>query len=99
MPKYLIERNVPGAHLMNAQDRHAGANRSCDVLEELGEGIEWHESYVTTDRITCVYSARDADMVREHAQRSGFPADAIHEIVSGMCPATAEPRQRAPVAR
>ncbi|MGH7657471.1 MAG: DUF4242 domain-containing protein [Gemmatimonadales bacterium] len=93
MPRYLIERNVPGAHNMSAEELHSAANQSCDVLDQLGSDIEWEQSFITEDRITCVYVARDEDMVREHAGLSGFPANRIQEIRNGISPATAEPRK------
>lgn len=92
MPKYLIERNVPGAHIMSPAQLHAAANKSCDVLDGLGNGIKWEQSFVTENRITCVYEARDEAIIREHARISGFPADHISLIATGMGPSTAEPR-------
>jgi hypothetical protein len=93
MTTYLIERHVPGAHEMSPEQLHQAANKSCDVLDHLGDGIEWRQSFVTEDRITCVYEASDEDMVREHARISGFPADTIREIKGEIGPSTAEPRQ------
>lgn len=95
MPKYLIERNVPGAHKMSADELHAAANKSCDVLESLGTDIGWQQSFISEDRITCLYVARDEAIIREHAQMSGFPADRIIEIEGEFGPAAAEPRKAA----
>lgn len=92
MPRYLIERTVPGAHTLTPEQLHAISNRSCDVLDELGTAIQWQQSFVTEDRITCVYIARDADLVREHARRGDFPADRVSQIVCEISPTTAEPR-------
>lgn len=95
MPKYLIERTVPGAHEMSPEELREAATKSCGALAELGTDIQWQQSYVSEDRITCVYIARDPDLVREHARRSGFPADAIHEVAAIFDPATAETRRSA----
>lgn len=78
---------------MSAEDLHSAANKSCDVLDQLGKDIKWEQSFITEDRITCIYVARDEDMVREHARISGFPANRIREIRNGMSPMTAEPRK------
>lgn len=93
MPKYLIERTVPGAHDMTPEELREAARKSCATLAELGTEIQWQQSYVTEDRITCVYIARDAEIIREHARRSGFPADAIHEVATIFDPSTAERRE------
>ncbi|HET9947429.1 MAG TPA: DUF4242 domain-containing protein [Longimicrobiales bacterium] len=95
MPRYLIERNVPGAHHMSPEELHRAANVSCDALDELAPDVQWQQSYITEDKITCVYVARDEGGVREHARISGFPADTIREIVEEIGPGTAEPRQPA----
>ena len=97
MPKYLIERTVPGVHKLSGAELHMAANKSCDALEHLGPDIQWQESFVTEDRITCIYIARDEEIVREHAELSGFPADAIHRIAERIDPTTAEPRVMAGV--
>ena len=81
MPKYLIERHIPGAGNLTTEDLAAIARTSCGVLEDLGAGVEWIHSHVTGDRITCVYIAPNAELVREHARRGGFPADRVDEIV------------------
>ena len=82
MPKFLIEREIPGAGQLSPDDLVAVARKSCSVLDELGPEIQWVESYVTRDKITCVYIAPDADMVREHARRGGFPANRVEEITA-----------------
>lgn len=89
MPRYLIERNVPGAHAMSQEELNAASEKSCDVLGELGADIQWQESFITEDRITCVYIARDPEIIREHARRSGIPAHQIHAIEARIDPTTA----------
>jgi hypothetical protein len=90
MPKYLIERDIPGAGKLSPAELHAISQKSCMVLNELGPRISWLESFVTTDKIYCVYIAPNEEMVREHAKRGGFPANRISEIKSVIDPATAE---------
>lgn len=90
MPKYLIERNIPGAGALTADELSAISRKSCGVLESLGPQIQWVQSYVTGDRITCVYIAPDAELVREHARAGGFPADRVDEITAIIDPTTAE---------
>jgi hypothetical protein len=90
MPKYIIERDVPNAGALGAAELQAIAQRSCGVLGELGPSIQWVQSYVTEDRITCVYIAPDAELIREHARRGGFPADRILEVAAVIDPTTAE---------
>ncbi|HEY9450164.1 MAG TPA: DUF4242 domain-containing protein [Gemmatimonadaceae bacterium] len=97
MPKYLIERHVPGAHEMSPEELHVAANKSCDALDYLGSDVVWQQSFVTKDTINCVYVGRDENIIREHARISGFPADRIQVIEHEIGPATAEPRQAAPV--
>ncbi len=97
MPKYLIERHVPGAHEMSPEELHVAANKSCDALDYLGPDVEWQQSFVTKDTINCVYIGRGEDIIREHARISGFPADRIQVIEHEIGPSTAEPRQPAPV--
>ena len=80
MPKYVIERNMPGAGAMSRDELAAIALRSCDALEELGPGIQWVESFVTAERVYSVYIARDERLIREHAYICGFPADTISEV-------------------
>ena len=90
MPKYLIEREIPNAAALSAADLQTIAQRSCTVLRELGPQIQWVQSYVTEDKITCVYIAPNADLVREHARLGGFPANRVLEISTIIDPTTAE---------
>jgi len=90
MPKYLIEREVPGAGKMNRQELHALSQKSCNVLSRLGPQIQWMESYVTGDKLYCVYIAPNEEMVREHARQGGFPANRIAEIKTMIDPTTGE---------
>ncbi len=90
MPKFIIEREIPGAGKLSSQDLHAIAQKSCGVLQEMGPQIKWQESYVTGDKIYCVYNAPDEESVREHARRGGFPADAVNRVVTRIDPTTAE---------
>jgi hypothetical protein len=90
MPKYIIERNIPGVGGSTAEAMQAISQTSCSVLEELGPRINWVESFVTGDKIYCVYIAPNEDMVREHAQKGGFPADSIAEVKMMIDPTTAE---------
>jgi len=90
MPKYLIEREIPGAGKLSAQELQAVSQKSCSVLQRLGPQIQWVQSYVTGDKVYCVYIAPSEDMVRKHAQEGGFPANKISEIKNIIDPATAE---------
>ena len=90
MPKYIIEREIPNAAAMSAADLKANSRRSCEVLQELGPSIQWVQSFVTEDKIICVYIARDAELIREHAKRGGFPADRVLEVAATIDPTTAE---------
>jgi hypothetical protein len=90
MPKFLIEREIPGAADMSRQQLQAVSEKSCSVLRDLGPEIQWLHSYVTGDKIYCVYIAPDEQMVREHARLGGFPANRISEIKSVIDPTTAE---------
>ena len=92
MPKYIIEREIPNAGALSPADLHAIAQKSCAVLDELGPGIQWVQSYVTEDKITCVYVAPNAELIREHARRGGFPANKVLEVAMVIDPTTAEPR-------
>jgi hypothetical protein len=91
MPKYVIEREIPGAGNLSAQDLHGISQKSCGVLNEMGPQIQWVESYVTADKVYCIYIAPSEEAVREHAQKGGFPADRISKIVTMIDPTTAEP--------
>ncbi len=90
MPKYLIEREVVNAGAMSRADLQAMSAQSCSVLTQLGPSIQWLESYVTEDRITCIYIAPNSELIREHARLAGFPADKVLEIASIIDPTTAE---------
>lgn len=90
MPKYVIEREIPGAGKLSANELHAISQKSCGVLRNLGPEIQWVESFVTPDKIYCVYIAPNEQMVREHAQQGGFPANRISEVKRMIDPTTAE---------
>jgi Protein of unknown function (DUF4242) len=90
MPKYLIQRTVPGAGQMDATARRAIAEKSNAVLRDLGPDIQWIQSYVTDDSIVCVYFAANEEIIREHARCGGFPIDAVYELHGMLEPATAE---------
>ena len=90
MPKYIIEREIPDAAALSAEELREIARRSCAVLRDLGPAIQWVHSFVTEDKITCVYLADSIEIIREHARRGGFPADRILEVSSVIDPTTAE---------
>jgi hypothetical protein len=90
MPKYLIEREIPGAGSLSAQDLQGISQKSCSVLQNMGPEIQWVESYVTGDKVYCVYISPNEEMIREHASQGGFPADRISEIKTMIDPTTAE---------
>ncbi|HYC51646.1 MAG TPA: DUF4242 domain-containing protein [Gemmatimonadaceae bacterium] len=90
MPKYVIERELPGAGKLSPAELRDIARKSCEVLQALGPDIQWVQSYVTADKIYCVYIAPDADIIREHARCGGFPANRISEVRAGIDPTTAE---------
>jgi hypothetical protein len=90
MPKYVIEREVPEAGKLSEGALHAMSQKSCGVLGEMGPQIQWVHSYVTDDKIYCVYIAPNEEMVREHAAQGGFPANRISEIRTIIDPTTAE---------
>jgi|SRR5258706_88661 len=93
MPKYIIEREIPNAAALSAADLRTIAQRSCTVLGEMGPAIQWVQSFVTEDKITCVYIAATADLIREHARLGGFPADRVLEVATIIDPTTAEPNE------
>ncbi len=95
MPKYVIERNIPNAGSLSAQELQAISQKSCGVLRSMGPQIQWVQSYVTADKIYCVYLAPDEQTIREHAGLGGFPADRISEVTSIIDPTTAETRAAA----
>ena len=95
MPKYLIEREIPNAGALSAPELKSISQRSCAVLQQLGPGIQWVQSYVTEDKITCVYIAPNAEIIRDHARLGGFPADRVLEIAVIIDPTTAEANELA----
>jgi len=90
MPKYVIERDLPGAGKLSSEQLQGISQKSCGVLKNLGPQIQWVTSYVTDDKIYCVYIAPNADMVREHAKQGGFPANKVSQVRSVIDPTTAE---------
>ena len=90
MPKYIVEREIPNAAALSPAELKAIAQRSCAVLQQLGPSIQWVQSYVTEDKIVCVYIAPNVEMIREHARLGGFPADRVLEIAATIDPCTAE---------
>jgi hypothetical protein len=90
MPKFLIEREIPGAGGLKPEELQAISQKSCGVLRDMGPQIQWVESYVTGDKVYCVYIAPDEAAVREHATRGGFPANRVSEIKRMIDPTTAE---------
>ena len=90
MPKYVIERELPGAGKLSEKELHGIAQKSCSVLNQMGPQIQWIESYVTNDKIYCVYIAANEEMVRDHARRGGFPANRVSEVKRVIDPTTAE---------
>lgn len=90
MPKFVIEREIPGAGNLSGQELKAVSQTSCQVLRELGPQVQWLQSYVTADKIYCVYIAPDEELVREHARLGGFPANSVSRVMSVIDPTTAE---------
>ena len=90
MPKYVIEREIPGAAKLTPQELKAISQKSCGVLGKMGPQIQWLQSYVTGDKVYCVYIAPNEAMVREHAQQGGFPANRVSEVKTIIDPTTAE---------
>jgi hypothetical protein len=90
MPKYVIEREIPGAGKLSAPELKAISQKSCGVLSKLGPSIQWVESFVTADKIYCIYVAPNEEMVREHARQGGFPANRVSEVKTVIDPVTAE---------
>jgi len=89
MPKYVIERDLPGAGRLSGEELKSISQKSCSVIANLDKRIQWLQSYVTDDRIYCLYDAPDAEAILEHARRGGFPANRISEVKSEISPATA----------
>ena len=94
MPKYLIEREIPGAGNLSTDQLREVAQTSCNVLREMGPQIQWVESHVTGDKVYCVYISPNEEMIREHATKGGFPANRISEIKTTIDPTTSEERAR-----
>ncbi|NEX64780.1 DUF4242 domain-containing protein [Noviherbaspirillum galbum] len=92
MPKFVIERELPGAGKLSDAELQQISAKSCDVLRKLGPEIQWHESYVTDDKIYCVYQAPNEAVIREHAAQGGFPANSINAVRRVIDPSTAEAR-------
>ena len=90
MLKYVIERDIPGAGQLSTSELHAISQKSCGVLSDLGPQIQWVQSFVTGDKVYCVYIAPNEALVREHAQRGGFPANRVSEVMAVIDPVTAE---------
>ncbi|HEY9110416.1 MAG TPA: DUF4242 domain-containing protein [Rhodanobacteraceae bacterium] len=90
MPKYVIEREIPGAGKLSAPELKAISQKSCGVLSKMGPSIQWVESFVTADKIYCIYVAPNEEMVREHARQGGFPANRVSEVKTVIDPVTAE---------
>ncbi len=89
MPRYVIEREIPDVGAWSAEQFRDVSALSCQVLDDLGGGISWLHSYVTGDKIYCVYDSPNAELILEHAQKGGFPANSISEVVRMISPATA----------
>ncbi|ROH97671.1 DUF4242 domain-containing protein [Chryseobacterium daecheongense] len=90
MPKYVIEREIPGAGKLTADQLKSISQTSCGVLSKMGTQIQWLQSYVTGDKIYCVYIAPNEEIVREHAKQGGFPANSVNEVAAIIDPTTAE---------
>jgi hypothetical protein len=90
MPKYIIERDIEGAGNLSSDELTGISQKSCGVLSEMGPKIQWVESFVTEDKVYCVYIAPNKEMVKEHAEKGGFPANRISEVKSKIDPTTAE---------
>ncbi len=90
MPKFVIEREIFGAGQLSASDLTAISQKSCGILQQLGPQIQWVESFVTADKIYCVYIAPSAEMIRDHARKGGFPANSVSEVLTMIDPTTSE---------
>ena len=95
MPKYVIEREIPGAGKLSSQELQGISQKSCGVLSNMGPQIQWVHSYVTDDRIYCIYIAPDEATVREHAKQGGFPANRVMQVRRVIDPTSAEPGSKA----
>jgi hypothetical protein len=89
MPKFVIERDIPGAGAMNRDELQAASTLSCSVLDELGPDIQWVHSFVTQDKLYCIYIAQSEQLIRDHAERSGFPASRVSEVRAMIDPTMA----------
>ena len=90
MPQFVIEREMPGVGALSAQDLQGASQGSCDVLRQLGPDIQWVHSYVTDDKIYCVYRAPSEELIRQHAQQAGLPANNLAQVRATIDPTTAE---------
>lgn len=90
MPKFVIEREIPGAGNLTQEELQGISQKSCNVLHELGPSVQWLQSYVTPDKVYCVYIAPDREAIFKHAEMGGFPANAVSEVVDIIDPTTAE---------
>lgn len=90
MPKYIIEREIPNAGNLSADQLQQISAKSCSVLRDMGPSIQWVESYVTGDKIYCIYNAPNEEAIRQHAERGGFPANSISMVKTRIDPTTAE---------
>lgn len=90
MPQFVIEREMPGAGQLTSEELKGASEGSCNVLRQLGPDIQWVHSYVTDDKIYCVYRAPSEDLIRQHAEIAGFPANSIAQVRATIDPTTAE---------
>ena len=90
MPKFMIEREIPGAGQMNADELKAAAQNSCAVIKSLGSGIQWVESFVTDNKVFCVFIAPSEDMIRKHAEKGNIPCNTVRQVRKVIDPSTAE---------
>lgn len=90
MPRYVIERELPGAGNLTQEQLQGISQKSCSVLDELGPKIQWVESFVTEDKIYCIYNAPNKEIIKQHAEKGGFPANRIEEVKNVISPVTAE---------
>ena len=90
MPQFVIEREMPGAGSLGADDLKGASQASCSVLRDLGPEIQWVQSYVTDNKIYCIYRSPSEDLIRQHAEQAGFPANSVQEVRSVIDPTTAE---------
>jgi hypothetical protein len=90
MPKFVIERDMPGVGSLSPEELQGASQKSCGVLRDMGPQVQWLQSYVTGDKLYCIYIAPDEAAVREHAERGGFPANRVSRVVGVIDPTTAE---------